>query len=1504
MKCRTFEIDQSGFPEESKRFQNLFDAIKNYSKEATPNFIYTLIDNFPETFTRDENNNLLIFGDVSSPTHIYKTINSSIKNLFGGTSYEDFIELRSLSEDKHVVILNIDNIGSKPTSEDYSKIVPELPVKTIQKIALDTTIKVAEKFKNPPTSKTPKEKFTKVPSIDDQINLLKEAFEGAGIKVTVKTDTTLADSEGNLIKGKATVNKNKEVEIILNPAIMTNDTHIHEFSHILIELLGSNNTLIKDAITYIRKTDLYQKVKKAYPELSEAALDKEVLVTAMGLKGAERLEEKSFLRTTINKFIRAIKNFFKVDDFTVDLLVNKLLSKRLEPIDFNNLIESEFESRKVSNKLKERTIKVSALVDQIGEILTRQLDKLESMLDQSTVLDDRIVLIKANISNLYKNDKKIKSLQGFLNFVDYLDEIVKENDNIINKLLAVDKSVLKDENRLKYLQDLYLLSTNIYDMMGPEKDSPMVNLKNAIIIKNSKNTAANKNSSILTDMEEKIISIASKMENQKKYYLDIGAQLHSDLLLGYIGPNIGSELDILIDNVKTYKRVIMAVAEKHPKYKELKDKFKKKEITEEKYKYSLHKYTLEELEKKRLGSESLANELREAQKDKSSYSALMDPIMYSSQVTLQLFASLVKEKHYQANEDTKNVANRLAPAYRKYADAKGADINPVSFNSDILEEHIYYINDPKTGGKKKMTMLSLVQPYIGYEEAEYKMSQELRKKYNVPKRDDKEYKTWKKSLNAKKYYLERARWYAANGVSTEKGRKDLTMLQERLKNIEESIKMHAPGGSKQDPTKYSLFTAQKMDVLSKIGRIYDRKNKQFKGEAIRPSDKYLNPRFSELIDAYSGGKFNPDIESWKAKSSAGEYYLELLKAYHEHQAFTGKQIPTKNSWDKYSYVLPSIEAEGLERLQKDNYNVFKSTKDYFQRGFNFLSTDDSFGSVINANKEQRHKIVPVFYISPTESKFVSHDVGTTILLFCGMANLYKRKSEINGAVMVMRDLVEERPVLETTYDGIPFISNFGKKIKSKRQQRSSKDSNNLKHLSSFIDTHFFGESEIATQINLFGRTLSANKLVNKLITYSALNTLAANVLQAGNQLIIDELRIAEEAIAKEFYDAKNLTWAKGEYTKLLFNGELIKDSGKYNSETKIANFIQDFDLLGDALGEYSDKRTGNRLLKAASMDKFFILQHMAEHETAITRGLAIADSYKGKLKDKDGNVIKNSDGKDANLYDVYVQNSKGGWELDPKVANFKKIHFINRVSAVYKKTNQIKNKLDDPAMNREWWGKALLLYRKYFQPGLRRRWGYGDGMHMDIEGDTISEGTYISLGRYLKNAWKGKLKLSKEWGELSPLEKRNVKRASTELGLYIAATVISGILIGNMDDDEEEDYANNYFAYQAIRVSKELTQFANPVEFARFALSPSALTRSVFVGIELIGRSLEYGAYSAGIIEGEDVLYKQDTNMFEKGDPKILKTFFDFSPILRGIYKSTTPEEGVKFFQSPPWSMN
>ena len=435
-----------------------------------------------------------------------------------------------------------------------------------------------------------------------------------------------------------------------------------------------------------------------------------------------------------------------------------------------------------------------------------------------------------------------------------------------------------------------------------------------------------------------------------------------------------------------------------------------------------------------------------------------------------------------------------------------------------------------------------------------------------------------------------------------------------------------------------------------------------------------------------------------------------------------------------------------------------------------------------------------------------------------------------------------------------------------------------------------------------GRVVNVNKVVNKLATFSALNTLALNALQATNQFLIDNEKLAEEAVAGQFFDTKNLTWAKVTYTKSMLSGETISDAGKFNKETKLARFIQEFDLLGVELSNYTEKRTGNRALKAVDTQSLFILQHMAEHETAVTRGLALADTYKGKLKDKNGEVIKNADGSEANLYDVFDKDASGKWKIDPRVANFKPIQMINLVSGVYKKTNQIKTAIDDPILNRRWYGKALLMYRRYFQPGLRKRFGFGDQIHLDTEVNGISEGMYISFGRYVKESVSKGLKFGSVYQILSPMEKQNVKRTSMELGFKVTATAIAAVALGMMsDDDDDDDYAAAFVAYQALRISSELSQFYNPMEFYRFASSPTALSKPFINSMKLVDHLLfKEIPYRTGLRDEDGIYYERKSGKYEKGDLKLTKMLEDLAPIFRGLDKSSNPQESLKFFIAPP----
>jgi len=77
-----------------------------------------------------------------------------------------------------------------------------------------------------------------VEDISAQIKKMKTAFENAGIPIQIDIDTDL-ESKGRVINEPG-----KILTIKLNPLKMTEDTHIHEFAHILVDLLGEDNPVI------------------------------------------------------------------------------------------------------------------------------------------------------------------------------------------------------------------------------------------------------------------------------------------------------------------------------------------------------------------------------------------------------------------------------------------------------------------------------------------------------------------------------------------------------------------------------------------------------------------------------------------------------------------------------------------------------------------------------------------------------------------------------------------------------------------------------------------------------------------------------------------------------------------------------------------------------------------------------------------------------------------------------------------------------------------------------------------------------------------------------------------------------------------------------------------------------------------------------------------------------------------------------------------------------------
>jgi hypothetical protein len=520
-------------------------------------------------------------------------------------------------------------------------------------------------------------------------------------------------------------------------------------------------------------------------------------------------------------------------------------------------------------------------------------------------------------------------------------------------------------------------------------------------------------------------------------------------------------------------------------------------------------------------------------------------------------------------------------------------------------------------------------------------------------------------------------------------------------------------------------------------------------------------------------------------------------------------------------------------------------------------------------------------------------------MFAGMANMYQAKSDLHGAVIMMRDAVEKNEALEVNASSNPVSHYLNKMLKNKRLVKKEGVSNNFKHLAEFIDTIFYGEEDLKQNFNLLGKEFSSNKLAGKLASYIAMDNLAFNFLQIGNQFILDNIRLLEESVAGQFMSMKDLAWGKKEFWLALEGFKQATDFGKMAPQTKIVQAIEYFDGLQDVLGVANARETSPGVFKLAK-ETLMAGQQLVENETAVTRMLALLHSYKGKLVDKNGKVIENENGEPAHLWELFVKNEKTGqFEIDERVADRDKIRrqVTQRISGLTKKTNQIKNKFDDATIQRRSWGKLILLFRRYFMPSLRRYWGYqglSGGIHRDMEMGVLSEGIIHSSWRLLRDTFRKNGNIVGAYTMMSPMEKENVKRASVQAAFFIVATAIVIGLTG--DDDEELSGGEEFMLYQALRLKGELGQFLSPKEFFKMVESPSAAIRTVKNAADLLDHiATEQVPY---LITGDEdgLYYERRSGVHEKGDSKFVAKLERLIPVLNGIEKTSDPKGAASWF--------
>ena len=839
----------------------------------------------------------------------------------------------------------------------------------------------------------------------------------------------------------------------------------------------------------------------------------------------------------------------------------------------------------------------------------------------------------------------------------------------------------------------------------------------------------------------------------------------------------------------------------------------------------------------------------------------MDPMVYSNEANLQLFSLAVKDAVNNATEKSRGFLYELEEQYNDFKSFMGSDFNEAKFNDDLL-------TTVTIDGVEQLALVSEYDTQRFYAARDAELAR-LNSKYKVPE-DRAEYDDWKFDAESGKLsqaYRDHRRelivWYKNNTTAAPGAEQTLAALNQKIATLQQKIDVE------EDRDVKNIMITEIKELQEKLYRSYSRTG-VFMEEMAVPNDTYLSEKYQKI-------QATPELK---------KYYDFIVQRYELAQKQIGNSQLYVNSWDTMSYIMPTVRKDRLAALQQEGWKDLAKEE---LKDFTRLDTDTQFGMMTDADGE-RVRSIPRFYTNRVQAKDVSRDIAASMAQFVHMANLFEEKSKTVGLVESMMSIHEQRLTIpRDSKTGLPIldkVSEMARGVQGDVVKEDPRNNRNYQHLREFVDSVFYGQLDLE-QGAILGVDMS--KLAGKAAAFTAVTNLAFNTLQVGNQFVLDNLMGSEEAVAGQFFGKRDFAWAAKTYAA---NKGALSDLGAFVPKSKLGQAMMMFDALNEVTDSIGKGVTGSKLKKAMQGDPFFALQHAVEHQATGTRMLALLRSYKGKLKDSKGNVLLNERGEEADLWDMLVKDEKGKFIIDPRVANVNKNAVIAKLHGINKRANQIKGSHDRSMGNRRALGKLALLFRNYFVPGLRKRFGHGESVHVDYELGSITRGMYQSLmGYFSLIPYEGVT----AYQMMSETDKQNLRRATYEAAATVASLTTFLVLNSMLDDDDEDNYAIAYAAYQARRLQSELLQFVNPSEFLRMAQSPMATVNWLDKYATVIGQvAFKEPGYALGIVDEDEIFYQRRTGTAEKGDRKVMAQLKKIIPVLNGYQTSFLRDGGAE----------
>lgn len=488
--------------------------------------------------------------------------------------------------------------------------------------------------------------------------------------------------------------------------------------------------------------------------------------------------------------------------------------------------------------------------------------------------------------------------------------------------------------------------------------------------------------------------------------------------------------------------------------------------------------------------------------------------------------------------------------------------------------------------------------------------------------------------------------------------------------------------------------------------------------------------------------------------------------------------------DAYGTVVRDITFRGLTKLEKREEIFYSRTSEQTQEDFEYITLVNAYEStglifndlieIDNYNKKVRAFNKKLKY--DTHYQNVSLDLNNIIPAFINDLTDAINKQEQKLQLITLINDIKEKQLIKSkdALESIRTITNnvtkiFNNNLKARfllnRRQASMKipatNSNLVKQLNWYLHNHFYGDSNQSS--------VGWTKTGRVIRRYTTLLGLGLNPYSSVNNLLYGTFVSNLEAISggdftKNEWRKGYASWVGSLYSSMVENPHSSRSSSLQSALIKFSNVL--FHQLAQPDFDHSKIKSRKRAsLKNLLKNAPFVGQQAGEHFLqnsmlfTMMHALRIVDgkvvSFREYLTQELKPVIGTNDEKlqiikenkeirktarehfvtYKTVYEHFSLDSEGYLDIDAALTDRELALFLRRVIMKNHKLHGVYNKEDLGLINAVEHGRMIMLFRKWFKPGIDKRFGHMFGKYGEFNEFTRDKdvGTYTSFYNYIFN---------------------------------------------------------------------------------------------------------------------------------------------------------------------------